>query len=159
MSVSGKRITIDQKALVMHAKEDNEVIHQISLSSNLMGPHYCIINGPKGTPYEGGQFLLTWDFPQDYPYKPPKITFKTKVYHPNINQAGAICLDILSQQWVAGSNLISTILSISALLAEPNPNDPYDGNAAQLYTTNRKKYNEKVKEYISKYCTDVKIPN
>jgi ubiquitin-conjugating enzyme E2 D/E len=59
------------------------------------------IMGPSGSPYEGGTFHLTIKFPTDYPFKPPKVQFTTKVYHPNINASGSICLDILKDQWCA----------------------------------------------------------
>ncbi|XP_075615119.1 ubiquitin-conjugating enzyme E2 D1 isoform X3 [Balearica regulorum gibbericeps] len=49
--------------------------------------------------YQGGVFFLTVHFPTDYPFKPPKIAFTTKIYHPNINSNGSICLDILRSQW------------------------------------------------------------
>lgn len=51
--------------------------------------------GPDDSPYVGGVFFLNIHFPTDYPFKPPKINFVTRIYHPNINQNGAICLDIL----------------------------------------------------------------
>ena len=55
--------------------------------------------GPEGTPYAGGIFRLNILFPTNYPFKPPKINFETKVYHPNINSTGSICLDILKDKW------------------------------------------------------------
>jgi ubiquitin-conjugating enzyme E2 D/E len=55
--------------------------------------------GPDDSPYSGGVFFLNINFPTDYPFKPPKVNFVTRIYHPNINQNGAICLDILKDQW------------------------------------------------------------
>ncbi len=55
--------------------------------------------GPPDSPYQGGVFFLTIHFPSDYPFKPPKIAFTTRIYHPNINSNGSICLDILRSQW------------------------------------------------------------
>ncbi|MCO5592193.1 hypothetical protein L7F22_046190 [Adiantum nelumboides] len=57
------------------------------------------IMGPSDSPYSGGVFFVTIHFPPDYPFKPPKVNFSTKVYHPNINSNGSICLDILKEQW------------------------------------------------------------
>ena len=55
--------------------------------------------GPPDSPYSGGVFFLNITFPTDYPFKPPKVSFTTKIYHPNINANGSICLDILRDQW------------------------------------------------------------
>jgi ubiquitin-protein ligase len=66
------------------------------------------------SPYSGGVFFLSITFPVDYPFKPPKVSFTTKIYHPNINANGSICLDILRDQWSPaltiskGGNLIFT---------------------------------------------------
>ncbi|KAL9265684.1 SUMO-conjugating enzyme UBC9-like protein [Drosera capensis] len=57
------------------------------------------IMGPPDSPYAGGVFLVTIHFPPDYPFKPPKVAFRAKVFHPNINSNGCICLDILREQW------------------------------------------------------------
>jgi ubiquitin-conjugating enzyme E2 D len=57
------------------------------------------IMGPAESPYQGGVFFLTIHFPTDYPFKPPKVAFTTRIYHPNINSNGSICLDILRTQW------------------------------------------------------------
>ena len=55
--------------------------------------------GPGESPYSGGVFFVNIHFPPDYPFKPPKVQFQTKVYHPNVNSQGSICLDILKEQW------------------------------------------------------------
>ncbi|KAE8746840.1 hypothetical protein FOCC_FOCC006399 [Frankliniella occidentalis] len=56
------------------------------------------IAGPEGSPYEGGEFELTTDIPLSYPINPPKVVFRTKVYHPNINSSGMICMSTLKKR-------------------------------------------------------------
>jgi ubiquitin-protein ligase len=66
------------------------------------------------SPYAGGVFFLKIKFPTDYPFKPPKVNFETKIYHPNINGDGAICLDILRDQWSPALTISKgTLLSLS----------------------------------------------
>ena len=110
------------------------------------------INGPKDSPYEGGIFVLAIDFPKEYPFKPPKINFITKIYHPNINSGGSICLDILNSQWSPALTISKTLLSICSLLTDPNPDDPLVSSIAQLYKNNINKYNEEAKLWTSKYA-------
>lgn len=57
------------------------------------------ILGPPDSPYAGGTFHLEIRFPLDYPFKPPKVSFTTKIYHCNVDAVGRICLDILKDQW------------------------------------------------------------
>ena len=110
------------------------------------------ISGPNESPYEDGIFLLSITFPKEYPFKPPKITFKTKIYHPNINEAGSICLDILNNQWSPALTIYKTLLSISSLLTDPNPDDPLVSNIALIYKNDRTKYNEQAKLWTDKYA-------
>ena len=71
------------------------------------------IYGPEGSPYEGGVFELDINFPNDYPFKPPKIIFLTKIFHCNINSKGFICLDILKDKWSPALTISKVLLSIS----------------------------------------------
>ena len=82
------------------------------------------IMGPEDSPYAGGIFFLNIHFPTDYPFKPPKCQFTTRIYHPNINSNGSICLDILKDQWSPALTIQKVLLSISSLLTDANPNDP-----------------------------------
>ena len=109
--------------------------------------------GPKDSPYEGGIFLLNINFPQNYPFKPPKISFNTKIYHPNINSGGSICLDILNSQWSPALTISKTLLSISSLLTDPNPDDPLVSDIAHVYKNNRGEYNENAKEWTRKFAS------
>jgi ubiquitin-conjugating enzyme E2 C len=78
------------------------------------------IVGPDGTPYEGLTLKLSFKFPPTYPLTPPEVTFKTPIYHPNIDFSGRICLDILKEKWSAIYNVQSVLLSLQSLLGEPN---------------------------------------
>lgn len=113
----------------------------------------AFIIGPVDTPYQGGMFYLTINFPVDYPFKPPKYKFETKIYHPNINSQGQICLDILKTQWSPALTVDKTLLSICALLSDPNPDDPLVPEIARLYKSNRAKYTETCREWTVKFAT------
>ena len=110
------------------------------------------IMGPADCPYQGGVFFLVIHFPADYPFKPPKCTFTTKIYHPNINASGGICLDILKDQWSPALTISKVLLSICSLLTDPNPDDPLVADIAKLYQTDREKYNRIAKEHTQKYA-------
>ncbi|KAK6123763.1 hypothetical protein DH2020_042494 [Rehmannia glutinosa] len=92
------------------------------------------IPGPLGTPYEGGTFKIDITLPDGYPFEPPKMQFATKVWHPNVSsQSGAICLDILKDQWSPALTLKTALLSVQALLSAPEPDDPQDAVVAKQY--------------------------
>jgi len=109
--------------------------------------------GPPDSPYQGGVFFLNIHFPTDYPFKPPKVTFTTRIYHPNINSNGSICLDILKDQWSPALTISKVLLSISSLLTDANPDDPLVPEIANIYKTDRSKYEANVKEWTRKYAT------
>ena len=93
--------------------------------------------GPSASPYEGGVFFVQIHFPPDYPFKPPKVSFQTKVYHPNVNNQGSICLDILKEQWSPALTISKVLLSICSLLTDPNPDDPLVPEIAHIYKTDK----------------------
>ncbi len=86
----------------------------------------------KDTPYEGGIFHVDIHIPPDYPFKPPKMKFDTKIWHPNISsQTGAICLDILKNEWTPALTIRTALISLQALLCAPEPDDPQDAEVAR----------------------------
>ena len=110
--------------------------------------------GPNDSPYEGGVFFLNITFPFNYPFKPPKIYFKTKIFHPNINKQGGICLDILKTAWSPALTVTKILLSICSLLTDPNPDDPLEPDIAHLYKEDIDKYNEKAKLWTIHYASE-----
>lgn len=93
--------------------------------------HFMVaLAGPGDTPYAGGLFKLELFLPEDYPMAPPKVRFLTKIYHPNIDRLGRICLDILKDKWSPALQIRTVLLSIQALLSTPEPDDPLDTNIA-----------------------------
>jgi ubiquitin-conjugating enzyme E2 D/E len=108
--------------------------------------------GPSETPFEGGVFFLDISFPEDYPFKPPKVSFYTKIYHPNINSTGGICLDILKEQWSPALTIAKVLLSICSLLTDPNPDDPLVPDIARLYKTNKKEYQRRARMNTLRYA-------
>lgn len=88
---------------------------------------FLAIQGPDGTPYEKGVFKLEIGIPERYPLEPPKVRFLTQIYHPNIDEGGRICLNILVMPpkggWTPSLNISTVLTSIQSLLAEPNPDD------------------------------------
>jgi len=97
-----------------------------------------IIAGPSSSPYEGGIFKLELFLTDDYPMAPPKVRFLTKIYHPNIDKLGRICLDILKDKWSPALQIRTVLLSIQALLSAPNPDDPLANEVAEHWKSDEK---------------------
>ncbi|XP_054422564.1 ubiquitin-conjugating enzyme E2 D3-like [Pteronotus mesoamericanus] len=110
------------------------------------------ITGPNDSPYEGGVFSLSIRFPCDYPFRPPRITFTTPIYHPNISRRGFICLDILKSQWSPALSISKVLISISSMLCDPNPDDPLVPSIARTYLTDRDAYNAMARTWTRKYA-------
>ncbi|KAJ3153740.1 Ubiquitin-conjugating enzyme E2 2 [Geranomyces michiganensis] len=110
------------------------------------------ILGPAGSPYAGGVFFLDIHFPQDYPFKPPKVVYRTRIYHCNINSNGAICLDILKDNWSPALTISKVLLSICSLLTDANPHDPLVGNIAQQYIKDREEHDRTAREWTKRYA-------
>ena len=120
---------------------DNDVTHCIGT-----------INGPEGTPFEGGVFKLDIVFPDDYPFCPPHIKFITKVFHPNVAPNGTIGLNILGSDWFSGLSISKVLLSICSFLDDPNPNAPFSPDIAQIYKRNPEEYKRIAREWTQRYA-------
>jgi ubiquitin-conjugating enzyme E2 D/E len=122
------------------------------VSENDISTWEAMIFGPADSPFQGGMFSLSIRFPSDYPFKPPIVTFKTKIYHPNINASGGICLDILKSQWSPALTISKVLLSILSLLTDANPDDPLMPEIARIYRNDREAYNATAREWTQQYA-------
>ncbi len=145
-------LTRINKELRILQEEANENVSAGPNGDNIFEWDGMII-GPTKTPYEGGVFKLKIYFPTDYPYKPPKVTFVTKIYHPNINTSGIICLDILKTQWSPALTISKVLLSICSLLNDPNPNDPLMPEIAKQYVDDKNAYEKVAREWTIRFAS------
>ncbi len=113
------------------------------------------IMGPEDSPYAGGLFFLKIHIPGDYPFKPPRIQFTTKVFHPNINANGEICLDILKEngQWSPALSISQVLLIVYVMLANPDPECPQVPEIAPRYTKDRVTFDAIAREWTQRYAT------
>ncbi|CDI85656.1 ubiquitin-conjugating enzyme e2, putative [Eimeria praecox] len=107
----------------------------------------CKIPGKKGSLWEGGEYCLTMEFPEEYPSKPPKCKFTPVLFHPNVYPSGTVCLSILNEDedWKPSITIKQILLGIQDLLDNPNPQSPAQAEPYMLYCQNRDEYNRRVK--------------
>uniref|UniRef100_G1SHX1 E2 ubiquitin-conjugating enzyme n=1 Tax=Oryctolagus cuniculus TaxID=9986 RepID=G1SHX1_RABIT len=107
---------------------------------------------PDNPPYDKGAFRIEINFPAEYPFKPPKITFKTKIYHPNIDEKGQVCLPVISaENWKPATKTDQVIQSLIALVNDPQPEHPLRADLAEEYSKDRKKFCKNAEEFTKKY--------
>jgi ubiquitin-protein ligase len=111
------------------------------------------IKGPDGTPYENGIFHIRMSIPEDYPLVPPRCWYLTKVYHPNIDNKGAICLDKLQSGYSPALSLTAIIITICALLDGPNPYDPVMPEIARQMIDDKPLFEKTAREWTRLYAT------
>ena len=108
--------------------------------------------GPQDTPYAGGMFFLTADFPKKKKKTKPEIRFTNKIYHLNVRESdGHICISTLNQ-WVPNTPMVSVISAIFALFYEQNPLSPYSVSMAAQYKLRRGEFNKTAAEWTRKYA-------
>lgn len=111
-----------------------------------------VIDGPADTPYNEGKFKLELFLPEEYPMAAPKVRFMTKIYHPNVDKLGRICLDILKDKWSPALQIRTVLLSIQALLSAPNPDDPLANDVAEKWKEDENKAIETAREWTRLYA-------
>jgi len=114
-----------------------------------------ILDGPSDTPYAGGKFKLLLVLPTEYPFKPPTISFKTRIYHPNItnDEKGSMCIGILKPDaWKPSSKILNVLVAVQDLLREPVPDDALESSIADKYKNDRKAYDKQAKDMTKQWA-------
>ncbi|XP_064416996.1 ubiquitin-conjugating enzyme E2 L3 isoform X2 [Latimeria chalumnae] len=107
---------------------------------------------PDNPPYDKGAFKIEISFPAEYPFKPPKITFKTKIYHPNIDDKGQVCLPIINaENWKPATKTDQVIQALIALVNNPEPEHPLRADLAEEFTRDYKKFMKNAEDYTKKF--------
>ena len=110
------------------------------------------IEGPPDTPYEGGVFWLSIRMPRDFPFKAPEVRLLTRIYHPNIDHQGNICMDLLGDSWSPTNTIEKVLLSILSLLDDPGLKDPLVPEIAETYLRDPDLYRENARKYTVQYA-------
>lgn len=115
------------------------------------------IRGAEETPYAGGVFRLEVNIPAEYPLKPPRVRFLTKIYHPNIDSQGRICLDSLNMPpkgaWKPSLNVATVLTSIQALMSSPNGDDGLMVDITEEFRNNTPLFRKKAVEWTKRYAS------
>ncbi|KAK4053690.1 hypothetical protein OIV83_001346 [Microbotryomycetes sp. JL201] len=111
------------------------------------------ITGPPSSAYRGGKFNLDITFPIEYPFKSPNVKFTTRIYHPNVTDDGAICIGLLkAEAWKPSTKIDQVLRALVQLLIEPDPDDALVASIAEVYNTDRSKFDQTAQEWVNKYA-------
>ena len=101
---------------------------------------FIVTISPDSGYWKGATYDFTFAIPPHYPHSPPKVDCTTKIYHPNIDLQGKVCLNILREDWRPVLDINSVIYGLIYLFYEPNPDDPLNHEAAELYRKDIKQF-------------------
>ncbi|KAA6411094.1 MAG: hypothetical protein FRX48_05406 [Lasallia pustulata] len=105
-----------------------------------------LLAGPQGTPYSRGVWKLQIKIPDDYPRSPPKAAFRTRIWHPNVEEStGSVCVETLKRDWDPKLTLRDVLITISCLLIQPNPDSALNSAAGQLLQEDYEAYARQAK--------------
>lgn len=142
---------LKRELLDLRSEENTEILNINVDDSNIL--QWKILLAPKHYPYNKGAFRIEVLFPPEYPFKPPKINFETKIYHPNVDEKGQICLPIISaDNWKPATKTNQVLKSLINLITCPEPEHPLRANLAEEYTRDKKRFEKNAEDYTKKHA-------
>ena len=123
----------------------------------IVGDNLCnwraVVDGPQGSAYEGGRFELAISLPSNYPFRPPEVKFRTKIYHTNVKQSdGSLCADIFQNNWAPTLNMRFVLETVISILAEPAPEHALEAEIAAEMMNNPTLFRQKAQEHVRLYA-------
>lgn len=113
------------------------------------------MDGPSDSVYAGGHFKISVALPKEYPFKPPVLNFKTKIYHPNVSNddRGAMCLGMLrADEWKPPNKIADVLKLVRTVLAAPQPDDAVEAGIAEQFKSDRKNFDKIAKDWVNKHA-------
>ncbi|VFR03019.1 unnamed protein product [Cuscuta campestris] len=148
VSASGKRIQKEMAELSLDPLPDcaagpkgDNIYHWVAT-----------LFGPSGTPYEGGIYFLDITFPSEYPFKPPQVIFKTRIYHCNVDPNGIVSLVILKDGWSPALTISKVLLALRSMLTTPDTYNTVVPGIAQLYLGDRARHDVIAAEWTRRFA-------
>lgn len=110
---------------------------------------------PSTPPYDKGAYNLEIDFPLLYPFVPPLLHITTKVFHPNVNERGQLCIPILEpENWKPTSRMCTVFNVVMATFNDPVPENAFNDNISMMYMWNRKQYDKVAEAWVMRYADE-----
>ncbi|EDV95576.1 ubiquitin-conjugating enzyme E2-18 kDa [Drosophila grimshawi] len=107
---------------------------------------------PNTSPYDMGAFKLEIDFAKDYPFKPPTLHINTKIYHPNVNERGQVCLPILeAEHWKPTTRIDHVLQVLVATINDPQPENPYSLDITKQFVSDPAKFYKTAAAWVERY--------
>jgi ubiquitin-conjugating enzyme E2 L3 len=108
---------------------------------------------PQEAPYNLGAFKIKIEYPEDYPFKPPKVTFQTRIYHPNVDDKGQVCLSIINpDQWKPATKTDQVVQALAKLICHPEPEHPLRAELAEEFVRNKAQFLQKAEQETRQYA-------
>ncbi|KAG2498003.1 hypothetical protein HYH03_004262 [Edaphochlamys debaryana] len=136
-----KRLAVELSDLVASPPEGIRVL----LNEAQLTDVRAEIEGPAGTPFEGGLFQMRLCLPADFPASPPKGLFVTKIFHPNVSTSGDICVNVLKRDWTSETTLRHVLMVIRCLLIQPFPDSALNEEAGKLLLEEYDEYDKRAR--------------